>query len=84
MNEDSKPFLSGSVTLSSIVGFGFVSRLLTCGICGSEFICGAPGPCWCSSVKVEDEKRKLLAILANDCVCGSCLEKGTGLPGEQH
>jgi hypothetical protein len=48
----------------------------TCEACGKEFTCGATlAGCWCSEIKLSDEKRAELQALYSGCLCRDCLEK---------
>ena len=63
-----KPVLLGFTECFPVPG------TLKCELCHSEFICGAPGKCWCSPIKLEPKKRLLLSAVANGCVCGNALK----------
>lgn len=58
---------------------GFISPRFkspsVCESCGSEFICGAAiTGCWCTEVKLDEERRAELRTKFEKCLCRTCLE----------
>lgn len=50
-------------------------RMLTCPICGQEFVCHLSASCWCATKVVPDEVRKALAARYQTCICSACLDR---------
>ena len=72
-----KAFFKGvAIKSASYIGGGGMSlKVKFCRICVSEFVCGSPFECWCSSIKLSREQLEMLKERADDCVCPDCLRK---------
>ena len=69
--------------LRQIAGL-FSTRLrepAVCEACGGPFTCGAKlSGCWCSEIKLSEERRAELKGSYRNCLCRECLERLSGPP----
>lgn len=57
-----------------------------CPRCGAAFHCGAnaPGPCACTTLKLDTAMLARLAAQYRGCLCLGCLGELAGAPGPGH